>query len=88
MDTKDTAETTASSVAPAKPAPAPKPAGEPEPEEPIPSVPLSGLRDDSLEGLRAAFGRLSVRGPEGKEKEKEKQAVDMGAAEVQPGDGY
>ena len=40
MDTKDTAEKTASSVAPAKPAPKPRP-GEPEPEEPIPSVPLS-----------------------------------------------
>ena len=88
MDTKDTAETTAPSVAPAKPAPAPKPAGEPEPEEPVPSVPLSGLRDDSLEGLRAAFIGLSVRGPEGKEKEKDKQAVDMGAEEVHPGDGY
>ena len=88
MDTKDTAETTAPSVAPAKPAPEPKPAGEPEPEEPVPSVPLSGLRDDSLEGWRAAFSGLSVRGPEGKEKEKEKQAVDMGAEEVHPGDGY
>ena len=31
MDTKDTAEKTAPSVAPAKPAPAPKPAGDPEP---------------------------------------------------------
>ena len=48
MDTKDTAETTAPSVAPAKPALAPKPAGEPEPEKPVPSVPLSGLGDDSL----------------------------------------
>ena len=79
---------TAPSVAPAKPAPAPKPAGEPEPEEPVPSVPLSGLENDSLEGLRAAFSGLSVRGPEGKEKENEKQAVDMGAEEVYPGDGY
>ena len=79
MDTKDTAVTTELSVAPAKPAPAPKPAGEPEPEEPVPSVPLSGLGDDSLEGLRAAFSGLTVRGPDGKEKEKEKQAVDMGA---------
>ena len=77
MDTKDTAETTAPSVAPANPGSAPKPAGEPEPEEPVPSVPLSGLGDDSLEGLRAAFSGLSVRGPEGKEKEKQKQAVDM-----------
>ena len=88
MDTKDTAERTVPSVAPAKPAPAPKPAGEPEPEEPVPSLPLSGLGDDSLEGLRAAFSGLTVRGPEGKEKEKEKQAVDMGAQEVHPGDGY
>ena len=88
MDTKDTAERTVPSVAPAKPAPAPKPAGERELEEPVPSVPLSGLRDDSLEGLRAAFSGLSVRGPVGKEKEKEKQAVDMGAEEVHPGDGY
>ena len=87
MDTKDSAETTGPSVAPAKPAPAPKPAGEPEPEELVPSVPLSGLEDDSLEGLRAAFSGLSVRGPEGKEKEMEKQAVDMGAEEVHPGDG-
>ena len=61
MDTKDAAEKTAPSVAPAKPAPEPKPAGEPEP-----SVPLSGLGDDSLEGLRAAFSGLSVGGPEGK----------------------
>ena len=88
MDTKDTAETTGPSVAPARPAPAPKPAAEPEPDEPVPSVPLSGLGDDSLEGLRAAFSGLSVRGPKGKEKEKEKQAVNMGAEEVHPGDGY
>ena len=88
MDTKDTSETTVPSVAPAKPAPAPKPAGEPEPQEPVPSVPLSGLGDDSLEGLRAAFSVLSVGGREGKEKEKEKQAVDMGAEAVDPGDGH
>ena len=51
-------------------------------------MPLSGLGDDSLEGLRAAFSGLSVRGPEGKEKEEEKQAVEMGAEEVYPGDGH
>ena len=51
-------------------------------------MPLSGLGDDSLECLRAAFSCLSVRGPEGKEKEKEKRAVDMGAKEVHPGVGY
>ena len=88
MDTKDTAETTGPSVASAKPAPAPKPAGEPESEKPVPSLPLSGLGDDSREGLRAAFSGLSLRGPEGKENEKEKQAVDMGAEEIHPGDGY
>ena len=71
-------------MAPAKQAPAPKPDGEPEPEEPVPSVPLSGLGDDSLEGLRAAFSALSVGGPEGKEKEKENIAVYMGAEEVYP----
>ena len=76
------------SVAPAKPVPAPKPAGEPDPEEPVPSVPLSWLGDDSLEGLRAAFSVLSVGGPEGKDKEKEKQAVDMAVEEVDPGDGH
>ena len=88
MDTKDTAEATAPAVAPAKQAPAPKPAGEPEPEEPVPSVPLSGLGDDSLEGLRAAFSVPSVGGLEGKEKEKEKQAVDMEADEVDLGDEH
>ena len=62
---------TAPSVAPANPAPAPKPAGEPEPKVPVPSVPLSGLRDHCLDGLRVAFSSISVGGPEGKEKEKE-----------------
>ena len=77
-------------MAPAKPALAPKPAGEPEPEQPVPSVPLSGLEDDSLERLRAAFSGLFVGGPEGKKKkkEKEKEAVDMGAEEVHPADGH
>ena len=46
-------------------------------------MPLSGLGDDSLEGSGAAFSVLSVGGPEGKEKEKEKQAMDMG-----PEDGH
>ena len=88
MDTKDTAEKTAPSVAPAMPAPAHKPAREPEPEVPVPSVPLSGLGDDSLEGLGAAFSGLSVGRPEGKEKEKKNEAVDMGIEEEHPGDGH
>ena len=88
MDTKDTAKTTAPSVAPAKPAPAPKPAAEPEPEVLVPPVPLSGLRDDSLDGLGVAFSGLSVGRPEGKEEEKEKQAVDRGVQEAYTGDGY
>ena len=74
MDTKNTAEKRAPSLAPAKPAPTPKPADEPEPEEPVPSVPLSGVGDDSLEGLAAASSGPSLGGPE----EKEKEAVDMG----------
>ena len=88
MDTKDAMETTAPSVAPARHAPAPKPAGEPEPEVPVPSVPLSGLRDDSRDGFGVAFSGLSVGGPGGKEKEREKQAVDRGVKEAYPGDGY
>ena len=88
MDTKDTAEKTVPSVAPAKQAPALRPAGEPEPEEPVPSVPLSWLGDDSLEGLGASFSELFVRGPAGKEKEKDKEAVDMGIKEEDPGDGH
>ena len=87
MDTKDTAERTAPSVAPAKPAQAPNPACKPEPVEPVPSVPLSGLGDYSLEGLRAAFSGLSVGGPEGGGKEEEKEAVDMGVEDGDPGDG-
>ena len=88
MDTKDTAEKTAPSVAQAMPAPAPKSAGGHEPEEPVPSVPLSGLGDDSLEGLRAVFSGLSVGGPKGKEKKKEKEAVDTGVEQADPGDGH
>ena len=76
MEAKDTAEKTAPSVARAKPAPKPR-RGEPEPEEPIPSVPLSGLGDVSLEGLGAGFSVLSVGRPEGKERQKEKAAVDI-----------
>ena len=48
-------------------------------------MPLSGLGDESL---RAAFSGLSVGGPEGKEKEKDTQAVDMGAEYVDPWDGH
>ena len=51
-------------------------------------MPLSGLEDDSLEGFRAAFSGLSVGGPEGKGKEKEKDSMDMGVKEVDPGDGH
>ena len=83
MDTKDTPEKTAPSVAPAKPAPKPR-TGELELEEPVPSVPLGGLGDDSMDGLGAAFSGLSVGGPEGKKKEKAKEAVDMGVAEEDP----
>ena len=86
MHTKDTAEKTPPSVAPAKRAPAPTPAGEPEPEEPVPSVPLSGLGDDSLEGSGAAFSGLSVGRPAGKEKEKQKEAVDRGIENKDPED--
>ena len=66
----------------------PIPAGEPEPEEPVPSASLRGLGDDSLEGLGAAFSVLSVGGPEGKGKEKAKEAVDMGVEEIDHGDGH
>ena len=48
-------------------------------------MPLSGLMDDSLDGLGGALSRLSVGAFEGKEKEKEKEAVDMGAERVHPG---
>ena len=51
-------------------------------------MPLSGLGDDSLQGLRAAFSGLSVGGHEGKEKEKDKEAVDMEVEEADPGDGH
>ena len=71
MDTKETAEGTAPSVAPAKLARKPKPAGEHEPEDHVPSVPLSGRDDDSLGSLGAAFSELHVRTPEGKGKEKD-----------------
>ena len=87
MHTKDTAEKTAPSVAPAILARRPRP-GEPEPEEPVPSVPLSGLGDVSMEGLGAAFGGLSVGGPDGKEKEKEKKAAGLGVKEEDPGDEH
>ena len=88
MDTKDTAEKTAPSVERAMPVPVPKPAGEPEPEVHVPSVPLGGLGDDSLDSLGAAFSGPSVGRPEGQEKEKKKKAVDMGIEEAHPGDGH
>ena len=85
MNTRDTVEKTAPSATPAKPAPKPRPR-EPEPEQHVPSVPLSGPGDDSLEGLRVAFSGLSVGAPEGKEKEK--GAVDVGVEEEDPGDEH
>ena len=51
-------------------------------------MPLSGLGDESLEGLQAVLSGLSVGAPSGKEKEKEKEAVDMGVEEADPGDGH
>ena len=87
MDTKDTANKTAPSAARARPYRSPD-LGKPEPEEPVPSVPVGGPGDDSPEGLGAAFSGLSAAGPEGKEKEKEKEAVDMGVEEEDPGDEH
>ena len=49
MDTKEAVPTTAPSVAPAKPASKTKPACEPHPQDRVPSVPLSGPKDDSLD---------------------------------------
>ena len=46
-------------------------------------MPLSGLADDSLEGLGAAFSGLSVGISE--DKAKEKEAVDRGGKEEDPG---
>ena len=55
----------------AKLAQKPKLAGEPELHNLVPLVPLSGLEDDSLGSLGAAFSELHVRTPEGKAKEKD-----------------
>ena len=85
MDTKDTAEKTAPSAAPAEPAPKPR-HGEPEPEEPVPSVHSSALEDNSLQGLGVAFSVLSVGAPVGKANAK--AAVDMGAEEEDTGDDH
>ena len=49
-------------------------------------MPLSGLLDDSLEGLGAAFSGHFAGRPEGKDKEKEKEAVYMDVEEEDPGD--
>ena len=81
MHTKDTAETTAPSVRPSNAAPKPKPAGESEPEDPVPSMPLDALENDSLGSLGDAFSGLHVRTPEGKGQEKEKG---KGGAEDDP----
>ena len=86
MDTKDTAETTAPSLAPPKPALKPKVAAEPEPENPVPSVPLSGLKNDSLGTLGAAFSELRVGTPDGKKKEKEKEPGKGGAKDSPKGE--
>ena len=85
MDTQETAERTAPSGVPAEPAPKPRP-GEPKPEESVPSIPSSGLEDDSLEGLGVASSGLSVEAPEGTEKEK--GPVDMGVEEKDPRDEH
>ena len=92
MDTKDTAETTAPSVAPAKPAPAPKPAGEPEPEVPVPSVPLSGLRDDSVDGLGSCL-QWSIRTSEFRRTSRQRKgegeaSSGQGVEGAHHGDGY
>ena len=73
MDSKATAETTAPSVAPAKPEPKPKADGEPEPDNPVPSMHSSGLKNDCFGSLKAAFSGLHVGTSEGKAKEKEKE---------------
>ena len=51
-------------------------------------MPLSGLGDDSLHGLGAAFSGLSVGGRAGKETEEEKEAVDTRIEEEEPGHGH
>ena len=51
-------------------------------------MPLDGLGDHSLEGSGAASSGHSVVGPEGKEKKKEKEAVDMGVEEEDPRDEH
>ena len=51
-------------------------------------MPLRGPGEDSLAGLGPAFSGLSVRGPEGKDKEKEKGAVDKGVEEEDIGDEH
>ena len=73
MDTKDTAQTTAPSVAPPKPASKRRHAGEPQPQDPVRAVPLSGLEDYSIGSLGAAFSGLHVQTPEGKAKETERR---------------
>ena len=49
MDTKDNAKMTAPLVAQAKLARRGKPAGVSHPQDPMPSMPLSGRKDDSLD---------------------------------------
>ena len=71
MDTKDTVEATAPSVAPAKQTPRSKTAGEPEPEDPVLPVPLGGLEENSLRSPGAAFSELQVQTPGDQAKVKE-----------------
>ena len=75
METKNTAETTAPSVARAKPAPKFTPAGDPDREDPIPSVPLSGPKNNltDLSGLEVTFSGLRVGSLEGKRKRQKKR---------------
>ena len=51
-------------------------------------MPFRGPRTICIGGLGVVFSGLSVGGPEGKEREKEKEAVEMGVKEEDPGDEH